>query len=266
MLNKIMRNSKGMNYYSLKTALKKSYLVSKKPFFYLFCLFAVLISATDASAQTKKWRYVSTAENGIRSLLNDDIKVLVNGNRSVWEKLIMTDGSSVIVLAEWDCAGRRRTPRQLFFYDAGGELTNIRKERANWLEFVPGAIGEPFYPRICSPAKPLKWARIISPGTPLRRVIRGKSTVLRIAEPGEQFEITPEGGVNGWFNIVDPETQEDYWLPGDWFETIEDKQPTKNRTVAAAAAKTTPTVGKQKQRKANAQTVKTVKGRKRANR
>jgi hypothetical protein len=267
MLNKIMRNRKGMNNYSLKITPKKSYLVSTKPFFYLFCLFAVLISSTDAFAQTTKWRYMMTAAGGTKVYLNDEIKNLPDRHKSAWEKMIDPDGSFVIILAEWDCANKRRTPLQFSFYDSDGVLTNIRKQSPDWSEFVPGSIAVASYARICLPARSVKGARIISPRTPLRLRPGNDSEIIRIAEQGKLFQIVPESGLGGWFNVVDPETQMDYWLPGDWFDTIEVAQAPKKRSVTAGGATASAsTATKSKSRKANAQTVKTGKGRKRANR
>ncbi len=212
-----------------------------KPFFNLFCLFAVLISATAAFAQSAKWRYVITAAGGKKTYLNDEIKNLPDRHKGAWEKMIDPDGSSVIVLAEYDCANKRRTPVQLFFYNSDGALTDVRKLPPSWLEFAPDSLAVAFHARLCLPAQPIKWAQIINARTPLRRMLGNDSPIIRIAYQGELFQIVPESGAGGWFNVVDSETQTDYWLPGDWFETIEVAQGTKKRSVAAV-----PTVVKKK--------------------
>jgi hypothetical protein len=233
------------------TSLNRSYLV---PFLFisLFVTMCVLISSTTAFAQTTKWRYVMTATGGRKTYLNDEIKNLPDRHKGAWEKMIDPDGSSVVVLAEYDCANKRRTPKQLSFYDSDGALTNIKKVSLNWMEFSPDSIAVAFHARLCLPAQPVKWAPII-----------------RIAYQGELFQIAPESGLGGWFNVVDSETQMDYWLPGDWFETIDVAQAPKKRSVTAGGGAATASASiatKSKCRKANAQTVKTGKGRKRANR
>jgi hypothetical protein len=216
-----------------------------KPFFRIFCLFAVLISSTDAFAQTAKWRYMMSAAGGKKIYLNDEIKNLPDRHKSAWEKMVETDGSFVITLAEWDCANKRQTPLQFSFYDSNGVLTNTRKQSPDWNEFVPGSIAVASYARICLPARLVKGARIISPRTPLRLRPGNDSQIIRIAYQGELFQIVPESGLGGWFNVVDSETQQDYWLPGDWFDTIEVAQATKKRSAAAV-----PTVVKKKTQKA----------------
>jgi hypothetical protein len=235
--------------YGAKLLIMKNWNLSRaKPFFHLFCLFAILISATDAFAQTAKWRYVMSAASGKKVYLNDEIKNLPDRHKSVWEKMIETDGSFVIILAEWDCADKRRTPLQFSFYDSGGVLTNLRKLSPDWSELVPGSIAVASYARICLPARPVKGARIISPRTPLRLRPGNDSAIIRIAERGELFQIVPESGLGGWFNIVDPKTEQDYWLPKDWFDTIVIDQPSKKRSVAAAAV---PAIVKKKPQKTN---------------
>jgi hypothetical protein len=225
--------------------IEESYFPSLKPLFCLFCLFAVLISATAAFAQSAKWRYVMTATGGKKTYLNDEIKNLPDRHKGAWEKMIDPDGSSVVVLAEYDCASKRRTPVQLFFYNSDGALTNIKKVSLNWMEFSPDSIAVAFHARLCLLAQPVKWAQIINARTPLRRMFGNDSPIIRIAYQGELFQIAPESGLGGWFNVVDSETQMDYWLPGDWFETIEVAQAPKKRSVAAA-----PTVVKKKTQKA----------------
>lgn len=211
-----------------------------------------------------------TATGGRKTYLNDEIKNLPDRHKGAWEKMIDPDGSSVVVLAEYDCANKRRTPKQLSFYDSDGALTNIKKVSLNWLEFSPDSIAVAFHARLCLPAQPVKWAQIINARTPLRRMFGNDSEIIRIAYQGELFQIAPESGLGGWFNVVDSETQMDYWLPGDWFETIEVAQAPEKRSVtaggAAAATVSASTAAKSKSRKANAQSVKNGKGRKRANR
>lgn len=217
-----------------------------KPFFNLFCLFAVLISSTEAIAQTAKWRYVITAINGSKTYLNDEIKVFANRNKGVWEKLITTDGSPVIVFAEWDCANKLRIPRQGLFYKSDGSVINVIKSPPSRAEFTPDSVVVAFYSRICLPAQSIKWAQIVSPRTALRLKPASDSPITRIAERGERFQITPESGLGGWFNIVDPKTQQDYWLSKDWFDTIEVDQSLKKRSAAPV-----PAVVKKKPQKTN---------------
>ena len=211
-------------------------------FISLFITACASISATIAFAQTAKWRYVMTAAGGRKTYLNDEIKTLPDRHKGAWEKMIDPNGSAVVVLAEYDCANKRRTPKQLSFYDSDGSLTSIKKVPPDWLELAPGSLGIAFYARLCLPAQTVKWARIVNSRTPLRQLFGNDSPIIRIARRGELFQIAPESGRGGWFNIVDRETQQDYWLPENMFETIEGDQSPKKRSdpIASAPAKRKP--------------------------
>lgn len=210
-----------MNNQPLRDEPSKASFHSLNSFFLLFCLFvAPLIFITGTSAQTAKWRYVMTGIGGKKTYLNDEVKNLANRHKGAWEKMIEPDGSSLIVLAEYDCANKSRTAKQLSFYDSDGVLTNIKKLSPDWLEFAPGSAGAAFSARLCLPAQPVRWAQIINPRTALRHLFGDDSPIIRIANRGELFQIAPESGANGWFNIVDLETQEDYWLINGDFKVI----------------------------------------------
>lgn len=231
-----------------KTDARDSSFIPIKLFFPLFCLFAVLIYATATFAQTAKWRYVMTANGGKKLYLNDEIKNLPDRHKSSWEKMVDPDGAFAIILSEWDCANQRRTPLQFSFYDSRGVFTRMEKLAPNWSQFIPGSIALASYRRVCLPAAPVKEARIISPRTALRLEPGSDSEVIRIANQGELFQIAPESGLGGWFNVVDSETQMDYWLPGTLFETIEVEQGVKKPSAAVARA---PAVVKKKPQKTN---------------
>lgn len=236
--------------------------------FLSFCLFIAMsvLSSADAFAQTTKWRYVMTVPDGAKSYLNDEVKTLRNSNKLAWEKIITPTGSSMVALTLWDCPNRLRLMRQITRYSSDGRTSETGKPSPRWDEIIPDSMSDLHYARICLPAPPVKWARISAPQTPLRQLPGSDSPIIRIAASGERFEIVPESEKRNWVNVVDPATQQDYWLLYKWFETIEEEQPLRKRNPTAAAAKAAPTVIKSKAQKANAQTVKTGKGRKRVNR
>ncbi len=243
------------------TSLNRSYLV---PFLFisLFVTMCVLISSTPVFAQTTKWLYVMTFPDGGKSYLRDEIKILPNRNKSGWQKIVKPNGSSLVILTEWDCPNRRLLMRQITPYTSEGVNSETAKPSPTWVQIIPDSMADRHYARVCLPAPPVKWARIIAPQTPLRQLPGSDSPIVRIAASGERFEIVPESEKSNWVNVVDPATQEDYWLLYKWFDTIEGEVPPKNQSAAVA----TPAVRKQKPQKANAQTVKIGKGRKRANR
>lgn len=246
----------------------KTSFYSLNSFIFLFCLFtAPMILVTGISAQTTKWRYVMTVPDGAKSYLNDEVRILRNGNKLAWEKIITPSGSSMVAFTEWDCPSRLRLMRQVTRYSPDGRTSETGKPSPTWDEIIPDSMSDLHYARICLPAPPVKWARITAPQTPLRQLPGSDSAIIRVAEQGERFEIVPESEKRNWVNVVDPATQQDFWLLYKWFETIESEQPLRKRNlIAAVATASTPTVTKSKSRKANSQNVRTGKGRKRANR
>lgn len=225
-----------------------------------FCLFAAMMSMpAGALAQTAKWLYVTTDNDGGKSYLRDEIKILPNRNKSGWQKLVKPDGSSLVILTEWDCLSRRSLVRQLTPYTWDGETSGTAKPSPRWDQIIPDSIADLYYVRVCPPHPIVKWARMGSSRTALRRQAGMGSPIIRVAEPGERFEIVFETAKLDWVNVVDVETQQDYWLFHKWFETVEADPPLKKRSVTADASstKTTPFVKKQKpQPKANARKTK----------
>lgn len=247
--------------------------VSNKPSNYSSKLFLVLLVAFTFTAltvspifgQSPTWRYVTTSISGSKTYLNDERKSLTGKNRGAWEKMVSADGSSVVTLVEWDCAGKSRLIRQITYFDSRLAVVGGKNQGFNWSAVVPGSAGDFLYHRLCLPAVPQKWAQITVDHTSLRAYPDNGAAVTRIARRDERFQIVPESGQGGWFNIFDTQTQQDYWLRSDLFDTIEVAQAPEKRNAAAAVAPA-PTATKSKSRKANSQSVKTGKGRKRANR
>lgn len=204
-------------------------------------MFCVLFSAVDTYAQTSVWRYVVTIPGGSKAYLSDGLKTLSNKNKTAWEKITDSDGSFAIALSEWDCPNKRRMTREVTFYLADGKVRSTQKRAPRWDEVIPGSMADYFYRRVCFPQPAGKWAVITTARTDLRFLPNNTAPVTRIAKKGEKFQIVPESGGGGWFNVVDSKTQEDYWLLNDSFETI-----TNLPLKARAGAKITKAVGKAK--------------------
>jgi hypothetical protein len=213
-----------MNYNLLFSSLKIPFLCLYKRVFLLYFLFgalAVLIFTSNASAQPTNWRYVITTPDGTKGYLSDEVKILPNGNKSVWGKIIMADGSSGIALTEWDCRNKRFINRQVIYYNLDLTLANTKKKTYEWSEIIPDSTAHLTYRRVCLPPQPVKWAQIALARVNLRNFPDESAPVLRIARQGEKFQIVPETGRGGWFNVVDAVTQQDYWLHGNAFKIVE---------------------------------------------
>lgn len=206
---------------------------------------------TSARAQKVRWQYVTTSTVGGKTYLNVERKALPGKNQGAWEKMIDADGSSVVSLVEWDCAAKSRLMRQITYFNSqqiaiGAKTTGFTRSAV-----IPGSAGDFLYRRICLPSVPRKWARVIDDGTALLAAPDYAASVARRALEGERFLIVPETGLGGLYNVVDPETQQDFWLHKDGFEMIEDELPLKNRkaTTGASPNKTAPAVIKRKPQK-----------------
>ena len=193
----------------------------------LFTAFTlVLISAPNSFAQAVTWRYVATLPGGIKSYLNDEVKTLPNKNKTRWEKMVKPDASSATSLIEWNCSEKLRLTRQITFYSADQSVIGTKKNGFDWAPIIPGSSADFLYRRVCS-AITFQTAEITRPKVDLRAFPDAAAPIVRTAERGNKFQIVPESGQGGWFNVVDTETQEDYWLLSNSFKTIEPVTQTK---------------------------------------
>jgi hypothetical protein len=187
----------------------------------LFLSIIISLNTENIQGQNSPWRYVTTVYGGNKAYLNDEMKNLANGNKSVWEKMTMPDGSFAIALAEWDCRNKQRLTKQITFYKSDQTVIGTTKKQFEWSEIIPGSTTDFLFTRICLTQPPPKWAKIITLKANLRSFPDISAPVLRIADQGDKFQIIPETGKGGWYNVVDVETQEDYWLHGNTFEIVE---------------------------------------------
>lgn len=187
----------------------------------LFLLLISLISTNEVIGQKSVWRYVTTVYGGEKGYLNSNIRTLPNGNKSSWEKMILPDGSFFIALAEWNCPNKLKLTKQVTFYKSDQTIMGKSKRQSEWSEIIPDSLVDFMFTRVCLPPQPIKWAQIISEKANLRSFPDASAPVVRVADQGNIFQIIPETGKGGWYNVVDSVTQQDYWLHGSTFEIIE---------------------------------------------
>lgn len=238
-----------MNNHPLFYSPRKTFSRSINRLLCSFCAVILLLVATSAFSQTAKWRYVTSNANGAKSYLNDDIKVLADRTKSAREKVIAADGSAIVALEEWNCATKRNRTRQVTVFRTDQSVAGTYAGKMLWQEVLPGSLADQFYRRVCLPAPPVKWARITESDTALWSLPDNKAKILRSAQRGERFLIIPESGLGGWFNLVDPETQQDYWLFRDSFETIAPAPPDAKAAKPKGKQKAPPRTGSRIRRK-----------------
>lgn len=185
--------------------------------------FFVLIFTNAVLGQKSVWRYVTTVSGGAKVYINDEIKNIAGGNKTAWEKMVMSDGTFTIALAEWDCSSKRRLTKQLSLYNSDQTVATTIKKKNEWSEIIPDSTSNFIFSRLCLPPPPEKWAQIISEEANLRSLPISSASVIKIAMQGDKFYIVPESGEGGWYNVVDTTTQQDYWLHGNTFKIVEAK-------------------------------------------
>jgi hypothetical protein len=196
----------------------------------LFLIYTIIVFGltNSVSGQTAIWQYVTTVTGGSKLYYKNDIKVLANKNLSVWQLVIMPDKSFAVALEEWDCRNKRRVARQITFYRANATVIGTRKQ-SEWNVVIPGSSADYIFRRVCLPAPAKRWAQITAVKANLRSLPDANAPVLRTAERGEKFRIIEDIEQDGWFNIVDVDTQEDYWLRGSTFKIMTESGDTKQR-------------------------------------
>lgn len=194
----------------------------------LICSIVVFYVTNNAFGQTATWLYVTTVTGGSKLYYKNDIKVLANKNLSVWQLVIMPDKSFAVALEEWDCGNKRRVARQITFYKADATVIGTRKQ-SEWNIVMPGSSADYIFRRVCLPAPKIRWAQITAVKANLRSLPDANAPVLRTAERGEKFQIIEDIEKDGWFNIVDADTQEDYWLRGSTFKILSESGDIKQR-------------------------------------
>jgi hypothetical protein len=196
----------------------------------LFLIYTIIVFGltNNVFGQTATWQYVTTVTGGSKLYYKNDIKVLANKNLSVWQLVIMPDKSFAVALEEWDCGNKRRVARQITFYRADATVIGTRKQ-SEWNAVIPGSSADYIFRRVCLPATTIRWAQITAVKANLRSLPDANAPVLRIAERGEKFQLIEDIEQDGWFNIVDADTQEDYWIRGSTFKILSESSDIKQR-------------------------------------
>lgn len=184
----------------------------------LAILLSILLLFTTVSAQKTKWCYVRTVE-GAKLYLKDDFQKLKNKNLLSWDKRIQSDGSYAISQVEWDCQNKQYLTRTITMYATDNTLIGT-STKFKWKSIIPDSLGETLYNQICFPLPPTQFAEIIVVNANLHFLPNTDAEVIRIAKKGDKFIVLLHTEKNGWYNIVNEKTQEDYWVHGNNIKII----------------------------------------------
>jgi hypothetical protein len=185
----------------------------------LVLLLSILSLSTSVSAQKTKWRYVQTIVGGVKVYLKDDFQKLKNKNLLSWDKRIKADGSHAVSQIEWDCQNKQFLTKEMTMYEPDNTLIGV-SNKFNWKPVVPDSVGDTLYNQICFPPPEVQFAEIITVKANLRFLPNPDAEVLRIAKKEDKFIVLPQTATNGWYNLVDEQTQEDYWVHGNAIKII----------------------------------------------
>jgi hypothetical protein len=211
-----------MTKYLKTTVWKKKTLCSSGLRFVLIYTIIVLCFFNSVLGQTVNWQYVTTIAKGNKLYYNKDIRASANKNLNVWQKVILSDNSFAIALEEWDCRNKRHITRQITFYRADQTIIGTKKQ-SDWSAVIPGSSADRLFRRVCFPAPTPHWALITVRKANLRSLPNADATVLRTAGHGEKFQIVEETEQSKWVNVIDVNTQEDYWLHSSNFKVLQGK-------------------------------------------
>lgn len=189
---------------------------------FLFYTIIILSVTNSAFGQVATWQYVTTIAEGSKLYFNKDVRALANKNLNVWQKVILSDKSFAIALEEWDCRNKRHITRQITFYRADQTVIGTKKQ-SDWNAVIPGSSADLLFRRVCLPASTPRWALITVRKANLRSLPNDDAAVLRTAKRGEKFRVVEEMGQDNWFNVIDVNTQEDYWLHGSNFKVLQEE-------------------------------------------
>ena len=184
---------------------------------FLLSLFA---ASGFSQKSSSKWFYLATTMEGWKFYYQKDIQKLKNGNLAFWSRVVYLDESSMEIFQEWDCSQKRYRRLQAISFSPTNELLFDNKN-LNWDFASPDSISATSFSIVCEQANETRLIEVISPQAKLRSLPNKNATILRTAKKGNHFALSLAKPVSGWYNIVDEETQEDYWIYGNAIRIIE---------------------------------------------
>ena len=178
------------------------------------------------TAQTStRWLYVSLSADGWKFYRQDKIDKLENGNPATWIKLLDATGFYRTMYYEWDCKGKRYRLLQSHFFSPDAQLvSNKQPVDTSWAFLPPDSVAGILLSITCNPPVERRTVEIIVNRANSAKSIRTrKHRIEKQRKKGRDFRSPPARTVGNWFNVVDEETQDDYWIHRSVFEFIEQK-------------------------------------------
>ncbi len=159
-----------------------------------------------------KWLYFGTDAEASRYYLRSDTKKNNDGYFQGWMKTVFDDLTYSERLYQWDCKGKRMNRLYLAAYYANNKLLYKEEGKESWEVIIPDTLGDRMLNHLCGVKIDIYWAEVTSLKANMRLYPGTNQEVLRIANKGQEFRIISFLNDKSWYNVVDEETQEDYWV------------------------------------------------------
>ena len=180
----------------------------------VLCLITFITVTGNSQSKEKvpRWLYITTQVNFLKHYIRSDFTKQPDDTVRVWNKYIDPNGAHAVYLTDYNCKTNKLNQIKQVIYDTDGEKISDEDFPSEWKIILPETVGEQILDRVCGRAILSNWAEIKALNANLRQGIGTDFPVLRIAKKGEQFRIVAQAAGSPWYNIVDPETQEDFWV------------------------------------------------------
>ena len=201
----------------------------------IFCFLFFPIQMVHA--QNQRWTFVDYGiKNDERSTafyIDKNFRTVPNVNSEVWTKVVKSDGSYLIALVEWNCAGKKNRVKQETDYDTTGDAITTKTD-FGWEYIVPDSVNESVFRFVCSNANSkmvvprtktgATFAEITTKNANLRESPNLSSPVIRTVALGEKLVLADAEPVGAWYKVLDSKTKNECWLHGNTFKVVPAKK------------------------------------------
>lgn len=195
-------------------------------FLILISLFSLCTVEIISQKKPGRWLYIALSAEGYKVYRLDKIDRLENGNLANWMRTADRTGFYRETYYEYDCKDNRSRILQDHSYSPDDKLLDYNKIPADtsWITAPPDTLAEVLFTVVCKPPVAPQIVEIKVIRANLRSRPHPQAEIIKTAEKGTRFQLSLGLQVGNWFNVVDEETQEDYWIHRSVFEFIEQKK------------------------------------------
>lgn len=186
----------------------------------LTILLSLFVVCGFSQQKQSKWFYLSTSAEGWKFYYQKEIQKLENGNSASWLKVVYLDESAIEMYDEWDCSQKRYRQLQATVFSSSNEML-ADKRNVGWDYVSPDSVSSLSFSIVCKQATETKIVEVIGLQVNLRSFPNKNATVMRTAKKGSRFTLSLAKQYGGWYNVVDEETQQDYWVHGNTVKIID---------------------------------------------